>query len=301
MFRRTPRLARPSIPTGHGRTGMQLAALLLAAVTAAGGAAAAGLADARTDSVRIALVPGALEYDAGDTVTVELVVPQAGLPFNAYDAYVGYDRQALTFLQRDNVADQEGPLMREACYQTFHVFDIAPDSSYVEIHHVLLCNDIVLTGPGVLYRLQFLCNDVDADTPLRFLLESPTQTRFYNAGLLVEPLAVTDVEIRIGAGSVTSTLPSTPGLQLRIAPNPFNPRTTLDFALPNASWTALDIHDLAGRHVRTLVHGDLPAGRHAITWDGRDDRGGAVAAGIYLARLRTAAGHFASRRLTLVR
>ncbi len=83
-------------------------------------------------------------------------------------------------------------------------------------------------------------------------------------------------------------------------PNPFNPRTTLEFWLPVADHVALDIYDAAGRRVRRLVVDDFPAGTHLATWDGRDDAGRAAGSGSYYARFKT--GRFeTSRRLMLVR
>jgi len=68
-------------------------------------------------------------------------------------------------------------------------------------------------------------------------------------------------------------------------PNPFNPATTLAFELGAQAGVRLRVFDLQGRLVRTLVAADLPAGRHQARWNGRDDRGRSVPAGVYLARL----------------
>ena len=62
----------------------------------------------------------------------------------------------------------------------------------------------------------------------------------------------------------------------------------------------LEIHDLAGRLVRRLVDGTLPAGEHEVVWNGRDEAGRAVGSGQYLARLRRARDAV-TRKLTLVR
>jgi hypothetical protein len=84
-------------------------------------------------------------------------------------------------------------------------------------------------------------------------------------------------------------------------PNPFNPATRLTFELPAASSASLRVYDLSGRLVRTLVdETTLAAGRHQTTWDGQDDAGRAVAAGIYIGRLE-AAGRQAAQRLVLVK
>ncbi|MBK8164502.1 MAG: CotH kinase family protein [bacterium] len=76
-------------------------------------------------------------------------------------------------------------------------------------------------------------------------------------------------------------------LLLAVAPNPFNPQTTLSFVLPIEATTSLEIFDLSGRRVRTLAAGTLAAGRHDLVWDGRDQAGRAAPSGSYLGRLRT--------------
>ena len=84
------------------------------------------------------------------------------------------------------------------------------------------------------------------------------------------------------------------------SPNPFNPMTTLRFDLPAKTSVNLTIFTLTGRRVATLVDGVLAAGRHDITWNGRDDGARAVASGTYIYRLR-AAGRTLTRKMTVVR
>jgi hypothetical protein len=96
---------------------------------------------------------------------------------------------------------------------------------------------------------------------------------------------------------------SVPQVVLRLYqnhPNPFNPRTTIRFDLPVAGQAQLSIYDLAGRLVRVLVEGEIPAGSHEAVWDGRDAAGRAVPSGSYLARL-VAGGKVEGVRLSLVR
>lgn len=84
-------------------------------------------------------------------------------------------------------------------------------------------------------------------------------------------------------------------------PNPFNPRTVIGFSLERAGTARLRIHDAAGRLVRTLRDGGmLAAGRHEVAWEGLDDAGRPVAAGVYHCRLESG-GQVATRRLTLVK
>jgi hypothetical protein len=65
-------------------------------------------------------------------------------------------------------------------------------------------------------------------------------------------------------------------------PNPFNPNTMITFALSAAGKVAVKIYSETGQLVRTLVDGEMAAGRHTVRWDGRNQLGNTVAAGIYL-------------------
>src|SRR5580765_1828735 len=84
------------------------------------------------------------------------------------------------------------------------------------------------------------------------------------------------------------TAASVPRIELSAPrPNPSSAESRLEFALAAGSVADLSIYDAAGRRVATLVHSELPPGRHSLAWDGRDESGSPVAAGIYLARLST--------------
>ncbi len=73
-------------------------------------------------------------------------------------------------------------------------------------------------------------------------------------------------------------------------PNPFNPSTTIAFNLKEASSVRLEIYNLQGRKVRTLMSGSKAAGEHASVWNGLDDKGQPVASGVYFYRLGTPKG-----------
>ncbi|MCB9513138.1 MAG: T9SS type A sorting domain-containing protein [Candidatus Latescibacteria bacterium] len=102
--------------------------------------------------------------------------------------------------------------------------------------------------------------------------------------------------------SAVTAAPATPTAPLALAsfPNPFNPQTTLRFALDAPGRATLSIYDVRGRAVRQLLAAALPAGEMTVTWDGRDEAGHALPSGVYFARL-TAAGQVDSERLTLLR
>jgi hypothetical protein len=83
-------------------------------------------------------------------------------------------------------------------------------------------------------------------------------------------------------------------------PNPFNPRTRIEFELAAPQRVEVVVVDARGRHVRRLEAGFRDAGPHSVQWDGQDDLGGSVASGLYLAIVRTEQGR-ATTGMVLVR
>jgi len=93
-----------------------------------------------------------------------------------------------------------------------------------------------------------------------------------------------------------------PGRALSAAwPNPFNPSTRLAFTLAAPANLRLDIHDARGRRVRRLAEGLFAAGAHERTWDGRDEAGRALPAGVYFARMVCGDGWSRTARLVMVK
>jgi hypothetical protein len=84
------------------------------------------------------------------------------------------------------------------------------------------------------------------------------------------------------------------------APNPFNHATSIRFDLPQESQTDLDVYDVSGRMVRSLLHERFPAGSHVVVWDGIGADGQRVQGGVYFTRLKVG-GEVRSRRIVLVR
>ncbi len=84
-------------------------------------------------------------------------------------------------------------------------------------------------------------------------------------------------------------------------PNPFNPSTTIGFALAQSGPTHLDIFTVDGRLVRTLVDDNLAAGDHSVTWTGIDSNGRAMASGTYFYRLTAADGSRQTGRMALIK
>jgi hypothetical protein len=69
-------------------------------------------------------------------------------------------------------------------------------------------------------------------------------------------------------------------------PNPFNPTTKIEFTLTKSGFVSLEIYDVLGRKVRTLVSEKLSAGYKSVIWDGKNDAGDEVASGVYFYQLK---------------
>jgi hypothetical protein len=68
-------------------------------------------------------------------------------------------------------------------------------------------------------------------------------------------------------------------------PNPFNPHTRISFALSQESRVKLELYNIKGQKVKTLVDDNRTKGSHSVLWDGTDSSGKSVASGVYLYRL----------------
>ncbi len=94
-------------------------------------------------------------------------------------------------------------------------------------------------------------------------------------------------------------LPTAYGLSQNY-PNPFNPTTSIEFALPEAAQVSLEVYNLLGQKVRTLVNGYVPAGYINTSWDGLDQNGKDLSSGTYIYRLKTA-GMSMSKKMVLMK
>lgn len=89
----------------------------------------------------------------------------------------------------------------------------------------------------------------------------------------------------------TSDPAQTPPLfALNAGPNPFSSSVSISFELKQPQTVQLDIFGLRGQRVRSLANGLQASGTHAVSWDGKDDRGRQLPSGIYFCRLQSAEG-----------
>ena len=82
-------------------------------------------------------------------------------------------------------------------------------------------------------------------------------------------------------------------------PNPFNPSTIIPYQIPASTHVRLEVFNMLGQHLATLVDAERSAGAHTAQWDGTDVAGRAVGAGVYIYRL-SGGGMTESRRMVLV-
>jgi len=114
----------------------------------------------------------------------------------------------------------------------------------------------------------------------------------HNAG----PAVSVPVDLTVTDASNAGETP----LQTRLLgnfPDPFNPSTTIAFSLARSGRISLDVYDLRGSRVVSLLQGVQPAGRHHVVWNGQDQGGRTLASGVYFYRLETDAGPFTGKMI----
>jgi len=149
---------------------------------------------------------------------------------------------------------------------------------------------------GNLRSNPLFCSDLNPEEPLTIASHSPCAPE-YNPdcgliGALPVGCVVTAVDDGVPAPVVNRLYQS--------YPNPFNPSTTISFDLPESQPVRLAIYTVDGKRVTLLIGTVMPAGKHEITWNGRDLQGRRVTSGIYFYRLET--GSFIeTKRMVLVK
>lgn len=131
---------------------------------------------------------------------------------------------------------------------------------------------------------------------LRFRLVFGSDAGVTGAGFWVDDIAFDtgDVVTAVGSdgqlGGAADGPPARSGPALAAHPNPFNPQTRIDWRTGGAGPLRIDVHDVRGRLIRRLLDEPVAANAGAVTWDGRDAGGRPAPSGVYLIRLRDAAG-----------
>lgn len=168
-------------------------------------------------------------------------------------------------------------------------------------------NPDLASGKGVLANLVFSIQDPDLKaielTPTT--IEEPSHVpMFIYTNDKGEQIDVTPELVGFNAELPVSdvsggTLPKSFALRQN-APNPFNPTTVISYDLPKPGHVSLEVFNVLGQKVKTLVNGFQEAGSKDVIWDGTDNSGSAVASGIYFYRI--GAGEFnATKKMMMLK
>jgi hypothetical protein len=232
--------------------------------------------------------------EPGALCTLQVMVDDAVDSLSCMDLSLVFDP---TLVECMNVL--AGNLFKHAGYPTFFSWEmVSPDT--VHVVDCLLGYRSYFLSPGELVRFVFKAN-VPGVCGV-----SIASVRLWDINRIeLDPLAGEDADIVVCGSTGDDPMVPSAG-SLRNYPNPFNPSTVLTLRLPDADGGAaesevhLDIYSVSGERVRALFSGTLNPGPHEFLWNGRDDRGAAVAAGVYIGIARTDRGVF-RRKMVVIR
>jgi len=168
-------------------------------------------------------------------------------------------------------------------YVKFKEVLINNEDKTVLIYAIPFEEDYIPAGEGSVALLRF-----DGKDPITL---EPTKISHQN-GISLISVKAEDLEFEFNPTPVAKPkkeLPSTFSLSQN-HPNPFNPSTMIQYALPQDAEVNLLIYNVLGQKVKTLVSEFQTAGFKSVEWDGTDERGSVVATGIYFFKLK--AGEF---------
>ena len=123
-------------------------------------------------------------------------------------------------------------------------------------------------------------------------------------------IEVTESAVRDGSYGVNAlSTPSPVEIQTRPEvyalgnnyPNPFNPNTSIKYALPAAGQVKLEVYNVVGQVVRTLVSQQQSAGRYAVQWNATDNSGQSLSSGIYFYRLQAGDNFLEVKKMLLLK
>ena len=137
------------------------------------------------------------------------------------------------------------------------------------------------TGPGELLRwsARGLTAGWSSQTTVAVTLWDPAANRY-------QGVTLANGQIHVASPSGVDRPPGP--LRLELAPNPFNPGTSVRWTAPAGIAYRLELFDTRGQRLALLAEGTADGGDHATVWAGRDDSGRAVPSGVYLFRLSPA-------------
>ena len=158
------------------------------------------------------------------------------------------------------------------------------------------------TLPSATGGTEPLTYTLSPDLPAGLSFDAATRTISGTPQAEGSPLYIYTVTDALGA-SVTMQLQTRPAAFALATnyPNPFNPATTIQYALPQPADVQLTVYNVVGQVVRTLVAEHQAAGRYLVAWDATNDNGQSLSAGVYFYRLQAGGEFHAVRKMLLLK
>ena len=236
------------------------------------------------ENVEFSLSLGSERVVAGELVAVDVSLANVAA-LVGYGFALNYETDKFEFV---SVAPADEDLLKSTGGETPLFYHIVADGQ-VEVANSIV-NGTAVSGGGDIVRFVF-----------RVLREFEDSARFEIAdGLVFDPSQLSNPAVIAGVLELQST-PREFALHQNF-PNPFNPDTTIKYDLAESADVTLQIYNVLGQVVRTLVASEAQnAGRYQIRWSGMDDRGVPVSSGIYFYQI-SADGKFHNvRKLMLLK
>ncbi len=197
--------------------------------------------------------------------------------FRTIEITATYDTTLITSLGGDS-----GSLFSESSYFLFEGFEETPGTWHG--YAIVMGAEDYLTGPGELLHWDFV-GLAPGTTPI-----IAVETHLFDEAS--PPNIIPNVSLNNATVTVQSSLSSAQAVpnipnSLQIYPNPFNPKTQINFEITHATQARLSVFDIKGHLISILHEGPASPGSFIKHWDGTDDQGRAQPTGLYLFQLQT--------------
>lgn len=195
------------------------------------------------------------------------------------DITASYDTSIIT-----SVSGAPGALFTDSGFFLWNVFEEDTPGIWHGFSVIMGAEDYI-TGPGELYVWD-ITGKANGFTDINAL-----EVRLFNpAGAAIDSVTLPPTTINVGEAVPAQPVPLPFPGKLTASPNPFNPRTNIQFELPEAASVHLAVYDARGRMVKVLMDRYADAGNLNVTWDGKNSTGLDQPGGVYFFLMETELG-----------
>ncbi len=232
-------------------------------------------AHAASAEVVLRFAPADTTVDVGDVVRLSVMCDDV-LDLRTIEVFVEFDPEVV-----GSISGGPGALFTDGGFNLFDGFELSEPNEWHGYCVIMGANDFI-TCPGELFYWEFeaLADGVSPVVSVSAALAAPDATILPDVSLLPATIIVGN------SLSGASDFPR-PNQSLRCFPNPFNPRTEIQYEMVADESVELSVFDLQGRRVALLHRGAVSKGLFKATWDGCDDQGRPQPGGVYLFRMKT--------------